>query len=325
MKKTLLTVLSGLVLLLGAGSSFAFAAANVDDFPTKAITIINPYSAGGGSDFRCRVIAEILQRNWGQTVNVVSMPGGAGATGMLQAKRARPDGYTIILSSLGIASITPNRANVGFTTSKDFRGVAKITSSAYVIAVHKDSGITSFEALLAAARAKPGMTFGTPGAGLGQHLMFSDLLDRIPDVNMQHIPFSGTSDTSSALLGKHIDAAVMMDADILPHVLSGEIQVLASTGNQRSQLYPEVPTFNELGYKTIISGAWNGFLARKDTPDALVQKLQNAIADALKDPEVMDRFQKAQIIIDYADGATLDTMIAEENEQFSKIIKTLPN
>lgn len=325
MKKIRQTLLMSLALLLGLGTpNFSSASDNADNFPTKSITIINPFAAGGGSDFICRVIADSLQRNLGQTVNVVSVPGGAGATGMNQVKRAKPDGYTIILSALGPAEITPNRAKVGYNTVDDFKAIAKITSSEYVIAVNSKSDIRTFNDLLEKGKTDKTMTYGTPRAGLGQHLMFSDLLNRIPDVSMQHIPFNGSTEMVSAILGEHVNVIVGVDTDLLPHVLSGDLRVIATAGTGDSGLFPEpVPTLQELGYSTALGGMWNGFLAPAATPDTIVTKLESAIFDALNEPEVKERFAKAKTHLDYEDSKTFAERIKTEYATFKELITQL--
>jgi len=295
-------------------------ASAAEAFPSKNVTIINPFSAGGGSDLLCRIIGESLQRTWGKTVTVVSVPGGAGATGMLQAKKAKPDGHTMILSCLGPASITPNRTNVGFNTPKDFVAVANITASPYAIAVKANSGIQTFADLVDRAR-KTTVTYGTPGAGLGQHVMFADLASKISGADLQHIPFNGAADMLGALLGGHVDAVVGVVNDLLGQVQSGDVRVLATTGEQPSTIFPTpVPTFASLGYKPTLNGTWNGFLVPAKTPETIVLQLQDAIANALKDPEVIERFAKGKFPIVYEDHVALGNKVKSEYELFQKML-----
>lgn len=294
----------------------------IDNYPDRSVTIINPFSPGGSSDIQARIVSEALQRNMGQSFNVVSKKGGAGAIAMLAAKNAKPDGYTVILTCLGPCSLTPNRANVGYNTPKDFRAIARLSLFPFAVAVRADSGIENFNQLLEYAQKTPNTTFGTCGAGLLQHVLFSDFLSRQPDVSMQHIPFNGGAEATSALLGKHVVATVQTASEYLPHYKSGDLRLLAITGDERSPVYPDVPTFKELGYETITGGTWFGFAVPKKTPEGIVLKLQNAIKDALNEPEVQARLEKAAIPASFLSGAELDAIISSEYKSFAKILKS---
>ncbi|KAF1076996.1 tripartite tricarboxylate transporter substrate binding protein [Halodesulfovibrio sp. MK-HDV] len=306
-------------------SGLAYAQAGqeaIDNYPNRSVTIINPFSPGGSSDIQARIISEALQRNMGQAFNVISKKGGAGAVAMLAAKNAKPDGYTMILTCLGPCSLTPNRANVGYNTPKDFRAIARISLFPFAVAVLADSGIENFNQLLEYAQRNPNTTFGTCGAGLMQHVLFSDFLSRQPDASMQHIPFNGGAEATSALLGGHVAATVQTASEYLPHYKSGTLRLLAITGDERSPVYPDVPTFKELGYETITGGTWFGFAVPKDTPEGIILKLQNAIKDALNDSEVQSRFEKAAIPARFLSGPELDVIISSEYKSFGKILKS---
>lgn len=291
------------------------------DFPTKKITIINPWSSGGTSYLMATILSTALQDNLGQKVDVLNKPGGGGGVGMLTAKNAKPDGHTMIFTSLGPCGLTPNRSNVGYNTPEDFSAVAQVTSMPYAIAVNPKSGITSFEQLLEMARKSPGeLTYGTPGAGLMQHMMFSDFLEK-NNVDMRHVPYNGGSEALSALLGNHISCSVLVSSGFLPHYEAETVKVLAVTGEKRLAVYPDVPTLKELGHQTIVQGTWFGFVVTKKVDKDKIEILEAAVKNALETPEVIDAFKKSNIEIDYKDSATLDKVIKQEYTDFAKLMQ----
>lgn len=292
-------------------------------FPTRHVTIVVPFSAGGGTEARARILADALERQWERPVSVICLPGGAGITGMLSVKNAPPDGHTMVLATFGTAVLTPNRVAAGYTTPKDFCAVAQVSRAHFALGVLCESGIRSFPQLLDAARERD-LTYGSPGAGLTQYTMFSDLLERTP-VRMRHVPYQGAWEAVTALLAQHIKAVVLVDSDLLPLVSSGDVVVLATTGTERSSLFPQAPTFKELGFDTRPNDAWAGLLVPKATPEVTVQFLQQAVEKALQDPELLRRFNGSHIRANYLDGAALDAKIAKEYRESSQMITRLPH
>lgn len=317
------TALSCSMLSLLLLAAPVLAASDSGNFPVKHVTIVVPFSAGGGTEARARILAAALERLWQSPVGVVCLAGGAGITGMMAAKNAPPDGHTMVLASLGTSALTPNRANVGYNTPQDFRAVAQVSRAAFALGVLRESGITSFSQLLGEARDKD-LTYGSPGVGLTQYMMFSELLERIPNVRMRHVPYKGAWEATLALLARHVDAAVLIDSDLLPYVASGEALAIATTGDNRSTLFPDAPTFKELGFDTHLKDTWAGLLAPRATPEGTILLLQEAVKQALQDPELLHAFRNAGISADYADGATLDAQIAREYKEFSEVITRLP-
>ncbi|WP_158232535.1 tripartite tricarboxylate transporter substrate binding protein [Sporosarcina sp. P13] len=294
------------------------------DYPKRPISLMIPYGPGGSADVQARLIGQSLQTQLGQTVNVISKPGGAGATGMNALKASKPDGYTIILTAVGPSTLTPNANNVGFNVVEDFYPIAQISEAPYGIAVNSDSGIESLDELLNFAKENPGKaTFGTTGAGLHQHVVTTDFLNQLPDVDMEHVPFDGGAEAVSALLGNHITAAVNTISEIIPHAENNALKILAVTTDERLESLPDVPTFKELGYELIGQGAWFGFMAPKDTPKEIVDTLDGAIKNALDDDKVKEQFENAGLPIKYLNAAEFKEKVQVENEKNGKVIQSL--
>ena len=292
-----------------------------DDFPSKDFTFIIPFGAGGSTDYMARMLAPEFEKLIGKKVTIVTKPGGGGAIAMNFAKAAKPDGYTLILSSLGPSTLTPNRSNVGFETPKDFRGVARVNTTAFAIAVNADSPYKSLPELLDAAKKNPGkLTYGNAGAGLYHHLyMAGFLFDQ--GVEMTHVPYNGGAETLAALLGNHIDSSIQVTAEFLTNYEAGTVRILATSGPEREKEYQDVPTMKELGYKGTIT--WTGFMVPKATPDEVVEKLDEILKQALSSPEVAAKYEKRAIAIDYQGHQELTDTMYRQYEENKKLLENL--
>lgn len=295
----------------------------LQDYPNRPITIIVPYAAGGGGDLQARIIASYLQEHLGQTVNVVAKPGGAGAVGMNETKKAAADGYTIILSALGPSTLTPHYSDVGYQTPDDFEAICQISLLSYGLAIHTDSDVTTLDELLDYAKENPGTTFATTGAGLHQHLVMEQFLHQFPDISMEHVPFSGGAEAVSALLGKHVFCSMNILSELYPHYQAGTFRLLAVTDAERNVDFPEVPTFAELGYSDLPLGAWFGFLAPKNTPQEIIDYLDQILKEALEDETVKEQFEKASLTISYLNAADFKALIEKDWEDNGALIKQL--
>ena len=315
-----------LVLLAGCSNESGNVNASKDgsDYPKRPISLVIPYAAGGSADIQARLIGESLQKQLGQAVNVVSRAGGAGATGMNSVKSSKADGYTIILTAVGPSTLTPNANAVGYNVTEDFYPIAQISEAPYGLAVNGESNVQSLEELLEFADKNAGKaTYGTTGAGLHQHIVMSDFLNQIQDVDMEHIPFEGGAEAVSALLGNHVTASMNTISEIIPHQESGGLRIIAVTADERLKDLPDVPTFKELGYQLVGQGAWFGFMAPKDTPEEIVNLLDESIKKALEDEAVKTQFDNAGLPIKYLDSSQFTEKVKEENEKNAKVIQSL--
>lgn len=322
---TSLKVLAVGVLVMGmaACSKSGSEAESADSYPSRAISLTIPYAAGGSADLQARIVSDFVNKDLGETVNVISKPGGAGSTGMTAVKSAKPDGYNIILTAVGPSTLTPNANNVGYDVTTDFKQVSQISEAPYGIVVNSDSGISTLEELLDMAREKK-VTYGTTGAGLHQHVVTAAFVKSQGDLDMEHIPFEGGAEAVTALLGNHINASVNTISEVIPHAGNG-LTILAVTSDERLEELPDVPTFKELGYELIGKGAWFGIMAPKDTPDEIVSKLDDSIKKALEDPAVIEQFKKAGIPIAYLNAEEFTQKVIDENEKNKEVVTSLNN
>lgn len=191
------------------------------------------------------------------------------------------------------------------------------------MAVNSKSEFETLDDLFKASTSSNVLNFGTTGAGLHQHVLMTALLDDLPSVKMNHIPFDGGSEAVTALLGQHIDSSVNTISELIPHQASGDLDILAVSSEERLDVLPEVPTFNELGYDLIGTGAWFAFMAPKDTPDEIVELLDKTINEALQQEDIIKQYEDAGLVVSYLDSEQLTKKVAEENEANAEVMKII--
>lgn len=297
--------------------------ASTSNYPENDINIVIPYASGGSADLQARVIGEFIQNELSTTVNVNSRGGGAGSTGMNFISTSDPDGHTIILTAVGPSTLTPNENDVGYNVVDDFAQIAQISEAPYGLAVNTDSEIETLEELFEKGGTENEVHFATTGAGLHQHVVMSALLSELDDVHMEHIPFEGGAEAVSALLGNHVTASKNTVSEIIPHHEDNALKILAVTSEDRIDQLPDVPTFSELGYDLIGNGAWFGFMAPKDTPQEVIEILDETIKKSLEDEDVQEQFGNAGLPISYLNHEEFTEKVVEEDEKNAGIIKSL--
>jgi len=298
--------------LLVATLTFATAApANADDFPSHPLRVIVPYAAGGPSDTGARFAAEALGRVLDKPVIVENRGGGGGLNATEAYLGIAPDGYTILVGSIGPFTIIPAAKKVTYDVEKDFVPLGTVWRSAQLLAARKTLGVTTVADFVAYAKAHPGkVTIGSAGVGAVTHLAI-ELFKREAGVDVIHVPFRSTGETLPALMGGQIDA-LFGDAPILaPQVHGGNVQALAVAAPKRAPALPEIPTMGEAGFPGVIAESWYGFVVSAKTPPEIVKRLQEALATAQHDPDYQQKLAKQ--------GASAGEI---GPEPYAKLIKT---
>jgi tripartite-type tricarboxylate transporter receptor subunit TctC len=268
---------------LALAASGAFAQA----WPSKPVTMIVPFPAGGSTDVIARAVGPKLQEKYGQAFVVDNKPGAGGAIGAVAAKRAAPDGYTLFVSSLGPFVIGPHLIkNSGYDPLKDFDYITVAVQAPNVLAVPGNSPHKSFADLLKFIKANPNkMTFASAGNGTSDHLT-AELFWQETKTQGVHVPYKGGAPALTDLLGGQVDATFMNINTGITHFKSGKLRPLAITGSKRNPLLPDVPTMEELGYKGVTVYSWQAFAAPKGVPADIKAKLRDGIVAALNDAAV---------------------------------------
>jgi tripartite-type tricarboxylate transporter receptor subunit TctC len=273
--------LLGAALLVGATGGFAQAA-----FPTRPITLIVPWPAGGSTDRHLRGLAEIASKYLGQNIIVENKPGGGGTSGPgTMALTAKPDGYTIAQFSLGMLRL-PQMQKTQWNPLTDFSFIIGVTGYTFGLTVRADSPYKNFNDYIDAARKQPGkIDYGSTGIGTSPHLLMEELTENAK-VQLNHVPFKGNADLTQALLGGHIMA--QSDASGWDkYVDGGQMRLLVTFGEKRTQRWPNVPTAKELGYGVVSTSPY-GLVGPKGMDPAVVKTLHDAFKKAIEDPKHLE-------------------------------------
>jgi tripartite-type tricarboxylate transporter receptor subunit TctC len=271
-------------LALGLAATGALAQA----WPSKPVTFIVPFPPGGSTDMIARAVIPTVQAKTGGTVIVDNRAGAGGAIGAAAVKNAKPDGYTILVSSLGPFVIGPHllKGTAGYDPTKDFDYISVAVQAPNVLTVRADSPYKSFADLLKFMKANPEkVTFASAGNGTSDHLT-AELFWQETGAKGTHIPYKGGAPALTDLLGGQVDATFGNINTVMPQIRAGKLRALAITSNQRSPLLPDAPTMTELGYKGVTVYSWQAFAAPKGTPAEVKTKMREAVVAALNDPAV---------------------------------------
>lgn len=306
-------VLSIFLTLSTLSSAFA------DNFPDRPITLIMPFGAGNAPDTAARIIAEYLQNKHNITVLITSKPGGSGIPATLDVIKARPDGYTLGLTSANVLTVVPQYKNCGFTY-KDLAPVAQLNVFTMGWGVRADSDIKSVQDLMEKATAEPDkFSLASPGALTAQRFYHENVMKRFPDAKLPYVAYNGGAELVTALLGKHITVGFTPVVNFKPHLQ--DIRVIAVCGATRDPDYPDAPTFTELFGEGFVFDSVYGIVAPKKTPQARLQRLQELFKEASADPEVQAKFAKVNMTPNYLSGLEFGKIIADYQKLFEEPIR----
>ncbi|MCD0505078.1 tripartite tricarboxylate transporter substrate binding protein [Bordetella petrii] len=261
-------------------------------YPEQPIRLVVPFSPGGSSDILGRLLADALPSILGQPVIVENKPGAGGNIGGELVARAKPDGYTLLLAAAGPTVINPSLyPDMPFDPARDLAPITCITREHNLMVVAPTVQARTLAEFIEYARANPGkLSFGSPGNGSPAQLA-GELLKQKAGIDMVHVPYKGTGPAVTDLMAGHI--ALMIDnmPALLPQVESGRLRAIAVPSDKRAAAAPQVPTFKEAGMPDFVVMAWKGLMAPAGTPDAVIERLNGAIVQALKDPKLRDRLE----------------------------------
>ncbi len=261
------------------------------NYPTKPVRMIIPFSAGGAADVPGRIVMQKLGETLKQQVIVENRPGAGSTIGAETAAKSAPDGYTIFMISNTHFVSAALHKKLAYDSLNDFTPVTQITSAPNVLVVHPSLPTKSVKELIALAKAKPGqIDYASSGNGSTQHLTGA-LFASMAGINMTHIPYRGSGPVTSDLLGGQVMVAFPGIAGMLPHIKSGKLRPLGVTGSKRSAELPDVPTIAEAGVKGYEMVAWFGVATPKGLPRDIQMKLHGELLRVLKTPEMSKSLQ----------------------------------
>ncbi len=280
-------------LVLAAALPFAAPVAWGQDYPSKPITLVVPFVAGGTTDILGRIVAEGLGKKLGQTVVVDNRGGAGGNIGAGVVAKAAPDGYTLLMGYNGTNAINPSLyRQLSWDPVRSFDPISLVARVNNVVVVNPKLPIKTLPELVAYAKAHPGkLNYGSAGPGTIFHLA-GEMLSQQTGVSMTHVPYKGAAPALTDLMGGQIDVMFTTIPTALPFIKSGQLRAIGVTGAQRSALFPELPTAAEAGFKSMVVDSWFGVFAPQGLPAQLQAKLNQALRDVLNDPAVVRKLKE---------------------------------
>ena len=259
-------------------------------YPNKPIRIIITVAPGGGSDITTRTVGQKLIEAWGQQVIVDNRPGGNGIIGMEIAAHANPDGYTLLLGTIGPVAVNPSLySKLPYDPVKDYAPIARGVSALNMLVVHPSLPAASVKEFIAYAKANPGkINFGSSGVGFADHLA-GEIFNTLAGVKMVHVPYKGGAPAMLDLLAGNLQCIFATVSTAITYVKAGRIRPLAVTSAKRAEQFPDIPTIAESGVPGYTVDNWYGFFAPRGTPKPIITKLHAEINRILLLPDVKER------------------------------------
>jgi tripartite-type tricarboxylate transporter receptor subunit TctC len=316
MKHFFWTVASlGSAIVLGAASALA------QSFPSRPITMIVPYAAGGSADVIGRLVATEMSKTLGHNVILELRPGAGGNIGAeLVARTARADGYTILLGSLSLSS-NPSLMKLNFDPRKDLVAVAGIATLPNLMVTSAEGPIRSVKEAIAAARQRPGeLTFGSSGPGTSSHLT-GELLKAAASIDMTHVPYKGSGAVYPDLISGRVNFLFDLAGSAMGYVQGGKVRALATTSNKRSSTLPDVPTIAESGFPGFEFGAYLAVFAPAATPKEAIAILEDAVAKAIQAPIVKERLALIAAEPVPVSAAGFQKYFNDDVERFARLVR----
>jgi tripartite-type tricarboxylate transporter receptor subunit TctC len=307
--------------LLLLAALFFIGAAGAQNYPTRPIKIIVPFTPGSATDVMGRIVSERLNTAWGQPVVVDNRPGAGGTIGIRETARAEPDGYTLVLVSSGHAVNHVLYKDLGYDSLKDLSAVAMLGSLPSVLIVPPSLGVNSVKELVAMLKAKPGqLNYATAGVGSGAHVNV-EKFNVAAGVKALHVPLKGTPPILSETMAGRIQYAFVPAVSSMGLVKDGKVKPLAVSTGKRVAALPDVPTLGEAGFPDGESTFWLALLAPAKTPGAIVGRINGEVLRALQSAEVKERLAKLGTEPMSMTPAESDAFIRREHDELGKVMR----
>jgi tripartite-type tricarboxylate transporter receptor subunit TctC len=310
------------VLVALLASLLPAASARAADYPTHEIDFVVAFPAGGPADSSARVLAPIVSGILKQPVVVVNKPGGGGMVGSDYAAHARPDGYTVYVSTNSVLTINPYLKKLTYQPS-DFTPIGAFAVDLGTITVRGNGPAKTLEDFVAYAKKNPGkLTYGSAGYGTVSFFTM-ELFKLAYGLDLVHVPFQGTGPVKTAIMGGHVDIATSGFGSFAPLLRSGDLVALVTTSPRRVAAFPNVPTMAEKGFPEASLNIWMGLYVPAKTPKPVVDTLVRTLAQAAQDPLLKDGLEKAGMYLDYRDPAATAKLLEEESATVGKVAARL--
>jgi tripartite-type tricarboxylate transporter receptor subunit TctC len=312
-KKFLLAVLSSMMLVSGAQAAY----------PDKTITVVVPFPAGGSTDAIARAIGPKISARFGQPWIVDNRPGATGAIGAGLVKRAAPDGYTLMVASIGVYAVNPFlQKNLAYNPQRDFDLLTVAVRAPNVLVARADLPANNMAELLAYLKKNPGkVNFASSGNGSSDHLT-AELFWQKSGTSGLHVPYKGGAPAITDLLGGQTDVSFVNINAALPYIKSGKLKALAVTGEGRAAVLPKVPTLAESGVPGVEIYSWQGIAAPKGLPKDVKARLHGAIVEALTEPALKSKLVEQGFEVVANTPEQFEQFLAGEQARWKNVIET---
>ena len=294
--------------------------AQAQTYPTRAVEIVVPFAAGGGTDLLARLVGEGLSKRLGSSFVTLNRPGANTNTGTLQVVKSAPDGHTLVMASIGLAANPSLYRKLPFDPLTDLAPISLIANSPTILVVPTSLPVNSLAELTAHLKARPGaLNYASYGAGSSPHLA-AELFRSLTGVDIVHVPYSGGGPAAVGLMGNNVQMLFASVLPVLGLVRGGQVKAIAIASDRRLPLLPDVPTFKESGldYRT---GTWFGLLAPAKTPDGVITTLHRHVVDTLREPVVHSRIVEQGAEVVGNSPAEFRAFIKNETERLAAVIR----
>jgi tripartite-type tricarboxylate transporter receptor subunit TctC len=307
---------------LGALALLPLTAAAQNSFPTKPVTLIVPFSPGGGTDITARALANKLSTRWGQSAIVENRPGAGGIIGADVVAKAKPDGYTLLIANVGTQSINPFLySKLPYKWETAFAPVALVCELPFVLMASPTFGPNNVKELITYAKANPGkVTVASSGLGGSPHLT-AELFQLVTDTKLTHVPYKGGGPAMTDLMAGHVDLLFASVLEGSGFIKTGKLKGLAVTHARRNVALPDVPTLAEAGVKNGESGSWIALIAPAGTPAPLVEKLSADVKAVVLEADMREKLAAQGAVPQSSTPAELQKLIDIDAARYGKIIR----
>ena len=311
------------ILALGLGAILSPTSFAQSNYPAKPINFIVPYGAGGGADSRSRQIAQKISVILKQPIIVDNKPGAGGNIGTELISRAAPDGYTIGMGNFAPMAVNKTLfGNLRYDPETDLTPIILIEKGPLVLVVHPSSPYKTVQDIVVAAKAKPGtLTFSSGGIG-GSHQLSAELFEQNAGIEMIHVPYKSGSAGLTDLMAGNVTMMFDQMYSAMPSIKAEKLRPIAITSKKRSPLLPNIPSFAEVGYPKVEVLNWQGLIAPKGTPKAIIDQLNAAANEALKDPQLRELMLSQGNEIGGGSPAEFAALIKSESAKWGAVVKT---
>ena len=303
------------VLLLASAPAFA------QSYPSRPITMIVPYAAGGSVDAVARLVSDRLDARLGGQIVIENVAGAGGIIGTQRAARAEPDGYTLLLSVNATVVMNPfTYKNFPFDPAKDMVGISRMTETYMALVVPASSPIKSISDLIAEAKKQPGkLSYGSAGHGSGHHIA-GETLNRKAGIEVMHVPFVGTAPAVTNVVGGHITMTYATLPTVVSFVENGQLRIIGMAEDNRVKSRPDIPTIAEV-VPGVTTSTWYGLFAPAGTPQPVIDRLYKAVRFALDDPDTQKKLERSGFSLVGSTPAELDARVKRDLDYWRETIR----